>query len=195
MTLKLRSIRRFGIAPHLAAALALVLLTAACGDKARENADRPVDAKAPIGDVIGLPDNSSLVAPKGSTQRVLADFLASPEPAPGTFTFDGNQYQPWSETPSQRTRATTAALVQILRAYPRVRVMIVGYTDNVGDVAANMKLSQGRADNMRDLLKAGGVSDSHIVAIGKGPADPIGDNDTEEGRARNRRLELIVTAK
>lgn len=182
---------------HAACVLAVTLAAtlAGCGEKPKDRTDAPVDAKAPIGGVIGLPDNSSLVAPLGSTERQLADFLASPAPAPRTFTFDRNQFQPWSDTPGRQTRATAAAIIQILRAYPRTKVTVAGFTDTVGEAASNMRLSQSRADNFRDLLKAGGVAGSHIVAVGNGPANPIGDNDTEEGRALNRRLELTVTAK
>lgn len=173
----------------------MLLALAGCGDRPRDRGEAPVDAQASIGDVIGLPDDSSLVAPPGSPQRELADFLASDDPAPRSFALDHNQFQPWSDTPNQQTRATIAAVIQILRAYPNAKLSILGYTDNVGDAAANQRLSESRAGNFRDLLMAGGISGNRIAAAGMGMANPIGDNDTEEGRALNRRLEMVVTAK
>jgi OOP family OmpA-OmpF porin len=87
------------------------------------------------------------------------------------------------------------AVAQILRAYPHSEVTLIGHTDNVGQAAENLKLSQARVDRMAQLLVHGGVERRRITTIGHGMADPIADNRTEQGKALNRRVELIVTAK
>jgi outer membrane protein OmpA-like peptidoglycan-associated protein len=69
---------------------------------------------------------------------------------------------------------------------------VEGHTDNVGTDAANMTLSQKRADAVRDYLIVRGVSANAITAVGKGSSVPVGDNKTPEGRAMNRRVEIIV---
>jgi outer membrane protein OmpA-like peptidoglycan-associated protein len=68
-------------------------------------------------------------------------------------------------------------------------VEIAGYTDNTGDSAANVTLSQNRADAIRQALVVAGVDDSALVSRGYGEANPVARNDTEEGRASNRRIE------
>jgi outer membrane protein OmpA-like peptidoglycan-associated protein len=72
-------------------------------------------------------------------------------------------------------------------------IEIAGYTDNTGDAAANLKLSQERADAVRARLLAAGVAAGVIQAKGYGSADPIASNDTAVGRFRNRRIEYRVT--
>jgi len=74
---------------------------------------------------------------------------------------------------------------------PDIAVEIRGYTDNVGKKAANLKLSNARANAVREWLVAKGVDGSRIVAKGYGPADPIGDNKTAAGRQLNRRIEFF----
>ena len=71
-------------------------------------------------------------------------------------------------------------------------VILEGYTDSTGDAAANKKLSLDRAAAVKSLLVAGGGADSRITTAGFGLENPIASNDTEEGRAKNRRLELPV---
>lgn len=67
---------------------------------------------------------------------------------------------------------------------------IAGYTDNVGDAADNQKLSEERANAVRNYLIAQGVPADQLVAVGYGQEEPIADNDTAEGRAQNRRIEF-----
>ena len=69
---------------------------------------------------------------------------------------------------------------------------IAGYTDNTGDAALNLALSQKRADAVREAFIAYGVDPDMLVAKGYGDADPIASNDTSEGRLKNRRIEYHV---
>lgn len=85
-------------------------------------------------------------------------------------------------------------LVEILNAYPKVALKIGGYTDNTGKEAANKKLSQERAEAVRAALVNKGVAAERLEAEGYGSQHPVATNDTEEGRAKNRRMALRVTA-
>lgn len=77
-----------------------------------------------------------------------------------------------------------------LLASPDVRIEIAGYTDNTGSTALNTRLSKARAAAVRSYLAARGVAPDRMTARGYGPASPVASNDTPEGRARNRRVEL-----
>jgi outer membrane protein OmpA-like peptidoglycan-associated protein len=83
-------------------------------------------------------------------------------------------------------------LAAFLRAYPRRNVLIEGHTDNLGDADFNIKLSQQRADAVRDLLIARGIAPERIRTKGYGPKFPVVDNDSAAGRQQNRRVEVIV---
>jgi outer membrane protein OmpA-like peptidoglycan-associated protein len=86
-------------------------------------------------------------------------------------------------------------IAEILKAYPNVKVKIGGYTDNVGDPAFNMKLSQDRATNVMNELVILGVASNRLEAEGYGEKHPVANNSTEEGRAKNRRISLQVNSK
>lgn len=75
------------------------------------------------------------------------------------------------------------------------KIEIGAYTDNDGKEAFNVKTSQARADAVKKWLVDHGVAESRLVAKGYGPAKPIGDNKTKEGRAKNKRVELVILEK
>jgi len=75
---------------------------------------------------------------------------------------------------------------------PKKKLVVEGHTDAVGSDEANQKLSQQRAESVRKYLISQGISADRIVAIGKGEKEPIADDTTPEGRANNRRVEIIV---
>ena len=83
-------------------------------------------------------------------------------------------------------------LAEFLRAYPKRNVLIEGHTDNLGNEDFNIKLSQQRADSVRDLLIARGVSPQRIRTKGYGPKFPVVDNESAAGRQQNRRVEVLV---
>jgi outer membrane protein OmpA-like peptidoglycan-associated protein len=85
-------------------------------------------------------------------------------------------------------------VAQVLNDFPKMRVSIEGHTDNVGGEAANMKLSQRRAEAVRDYLVGKGISPSRLEAVGYGPTKPIASNKTARGKAQNRRTEFKVVA-
>ncbi|MCL4186041.1 MAG: OmpA family protein [Rhodobacteraceae bacterium] len=79
-----------------------------------------------------------------------------------------------------------------LMAYPDSRVEVVGHTDNVGTAAFNLDLSQRRANSVAAVLAGAGVSAGRILAFGRGEDQPRASNLTPEGRAQNRRVEIII---
>jgi OmpA-OmpF porin, OOP family len=80
-----------------------------------------------------------------------------------------------------------------IKSAPQGTVLEVGgYTDNVGNPAANQKISQQRADSVRRFLVDKGVNSDSLVAKGYGDSNPIASNDTEEGRFKNRRIQFKV---
>lgn len=89
-----------------------------------------------------------------------------------------------------QTRLDTVA--QALAAYPDRNIVIEGHTDATGSDATNQDLSQRRADAVRSYLESRGVPAERMRAIGRGESAPIASNDTAEGRANNRRVEVIV---
>lgn len=105
----------------------------------------------------------------------------------GSATFESNQAEL-----SPDGIAQLEAAVGILAANPTAVVIIGGYTDNAGDPAANLELSQQRAEVVLAFLVEGGIDPDRLSAVGFGEADPIADNATEEGRALNRRIVFVV---
>jgi outer membrane protein OmpA-like peptidoglycan-associated protein len=81
----------------------------------------------------------------------------------------------------------------ILLTYPNLKVQVEGYTDNVGSQQYNQQLSEKRAMAVQSFLIAQGVSPNNISAQGLGMADPVADNSTAAGRAKNRRVEMVVS--
>ena len=79
-----------------------------------------------------------------------------------------------------------------LQGDPNVRVSIVGHTDSTGSDATNNPLSLERAQSVRDYLASRGVSSSRIETAGRGEREPIADNNSDAGRARNRRVEIFL---
>lgn len=75
------------------------------------------------------------------------------------------------------------------------QVSIEGYTDNTGSPAANKQLAQQRAETVKEMLVQSGIGAGRMQAAGFGADRPVASNDTAEGRARNRRIELVVTAR
>jgi OmpA-OmpF porin, OOP family len=86
-------------------------------------------------------------------------------------------------------------VVQVLGDFPKMRISIEGHTDNVGKEVTNMRLSQRRAEAVRDYLVSKGVSPDRLEAVGYGPTKPIASNKTAKGKAKNRRTEFRIVAR
>jgi outer membrane protein OmpA-like peptidoglycan-associated protein len=83
-------------------------------------------------------------------------------------------------------------LVQILNLNKQIKIDVQGHTDNVGDAAYNMELSQKRANAVRQYLINKGIAPDRVSAKGYGETKPVASNDTPEGKAKNRRVELVL---
>ncbi|MFP5398949.1 MAG: OmpA family protein [Gammaproteobacteria bacterium] len=91
-----------------------------------------------------------------------------------------------------RLRPVLDAFAGGLGSEPQMRVRVVGHTDNTGSDAINDPLSLRRAESVRDYLSDRGVAASRIEVSGRGAREPVATNDTPEGRAKNRRVEIFL---
>jgi len=91
-----------------------------------------------------------------------------------------------------RLRPVLDAFAGGLGSEPQMRVRVVGHTDNTGSDAINDPLSLRRAESVRDYLSDRGVATSRIEVSGRGSREPVATNDTPEGRAKNRRVEIFL---
>ena len=106
---------------------------------------------------------------------------------PSDISFDSNRANIKPEL-----RAVLDPFASSLQGDPNVRVSIIGHTDSTGSDAVNNPLSLERAHSVRDYLAARGVSASRIETSGRGEREPIADNGSEAGRAKNRRVEIFL---
>jgi outer membrane protein OmpA-like peptidoglycan-associated protein len=81
----------------------------------------------------------------------------------------------------------------MIKSHPDKRILVAGYTDNAGNAESNLTLSSARAAALRDwLIDASGIPSTQFAIQGYGDTRPIADNDTAEGRAKNRRVEITL---
>ncbi len=106
---------------------------------------------------------------------------------PNDVSFDTN-----SAVIKPQMRSILEPFARSLTDDPNARLSIVGHTDSTGSDAVNNPLSVERAQSVRDFLTARGVPASHITTAGRGEREPVADNTTDAGRARNRRVELFL---
>jgi outer membrane protein OmpA-like peptidoglycan-associated protein len=115
---------------------------------------------------------------KGDTVRVIY-------PEVSMFDFGKDEIKPDAKTSLQRFGA-------LLNEYNRIDFKINGYTDNVGTDDVNQSLSQRRADAAKKLFESTGISSGRMRTMGMGASDPLRSNNSDEGRAANRRVELML---
>jgi outer membrane protein OmpA-like peptidoglycan-associated protein len=145
-----------------------------------------------------LPDGVELNIPQFGIENKLISFLNdSSKPVDTTtwFNFDRLLFDTGKATLQPSSQEQLNNIAAVLKAYPNVHIKIGGYTDNTGDAAANQALSDARAKNVMDSLVAAGIDPSRLESKGYGDQYPVGDNNTDEGRAQNRRIALLVTQK
>jgi outer membrane protein OmpA-like peptidoglycan-associated protein len=90
-------------------------------------------------------------------------------------------------------KISLAKLSGIILSHPGLNLAVEGYTDSVGTDDVNMKLSQQRADTVREYLVSQGLAEGTVTSEGFGKADPVADNGTPAGRQKNRRVEIVVS--
>lgn len=113
-------------------------------------------------------------------------------PRQGSATLQGVTFEYNSARLTAESRPVLDEVAVDLKKYPQLRVELQGHTDSIGSDAYNLKLSDGRAQSVRDYLISQGVGASQLEAKGYGEAQPIADNTNDAGRAENRRVVMRV---
>jgi OOP family OmpA-OmpF porin len=135
----------------------------------------------------------------GTPAGTLVDARGCPKPkatksaqvtAAGTWVYKDIRFASGKAALTAGSTPVLEEIVGALKANPRLKVEIQGHTDSRGSLALNERLSQQRADAVRDYLIDQGIAPERLTARGYGPHQPISGNDTAEGRAQNRRVEL-----
>ena len=124
----------------------------------------------------------------GTTAGAVVD--AAGCPASGPVVLEGVSFLTGSAKLTLNSQGPLDRVVTALRERAELRVVIEGHTDNVGNRDANLRLSKARADAVRAYFIAKGIAANRLTAVGIGPDQPVAPNDTEAGRARNRRVQL-----
>jgi OOP family OmpA-OmpF porin len=171
------------------------------GDSTDECPDEPGPAPsgcpAPDKDADGIADDDDDCVTKPETRNGYEDDDGCPDEVPKKLrgavgVLPGITFETNSARISRESKPTLDEAVKTLKANPEYSVQVVGHTDDTGPREYNVELSQKRADAVGDYLAKNGVDRSRIETRGKGPDDPVAKNDTEAGRAENRRIEFKV---
>jgi outer membrane protein OmpA-like peptidoglycan-associated protein len=122
----------------------------------------------------------------------VGSFLAGTEAVPRTFVFERLNFATDKSEILPADRDEVDTLAAVLKQYPNARIRIVGYADARGTVPYNATLGKERADSVKAALVAAGIDAARLETASGGETDPVATNATAEGRAENRRTELIV---
>jgi outer membrane protein OmpA-like peptidoglycan-associated protein len=143
-----------------------------------------------------LTDNQGQAVGAGSTESRLYQLLANPSksggPASDWITFDRLYFDGNTAVLTASSRAQLSNVASLLKQFPAARIIIGGYTDNTGSPLANLRLSKARAESTRRSLLSRGVPARRLTAVGYGELGNVASNDTEAGRAANRRVSMQV---
>lgn len=173
------------------------------GDAVKSVAGGVVDASGKMvnafGEAIGkffdwaLPNGKKLNIPEGGFEADFLEFLKAGKLEPGKYyAFDRLYFNTGSAGIDQNSKNQIDNLAEILKAYPDIKVLLRGHTDNTGSAEGNTKLSDSRAFAVKGELVRRGVEGSRISTKGMGSDAPIADNATPEGRAKNRRIDISI---
>jgi outer membrane protein OmpA-like peptidoglycan-associated protein len=154
---------------------------AAAATAAAAEANRAAELRAAVAVRADLLQRLNSALPTRETDRGLVSEIGGVQFATGTADL------------SAAARESLARFAGIVASYPALRFVVEGHTDNVGSVTTNNELSLRRAIGVRDYLIAQRIAASSIDVQGLGPSRPIADNATPEGRARNRRVEIVLS--
>jgi len=137
--------------------------------------------------------DSGIEVTAGSFEDEFAKYLAAKNYDKNKkFVFDNLVFNTGSAQVKDSSMVQLNNLAKILQAYPNVKVNVEGHTDNVGNYESNKTLSNSRANTVKNVLADLGVDMNRITSIGFGSDQPIADNNTDTGRAANRRVSLSV---
>ncbi len=157
-----------------------------------------------VGDLfqLSLFDNTMLEVGKNSSEAHLVKLiedksLTTPEQFKDNWiTLDRTYFKTGSDELTEGSEQQLKNIVAILKAYPKVAIRLGGYTDNTGSAEGNLKLSERRANSVLNKLVALGANKAQLSAQGYGQEHPVCPaNDTDECKAKNRRIDIRLTAK
>jgi outer membrane protein OmpA-like peptidoglycan-associated protein len=156
----------------------------------RDELQRYARSGVPLPLSFGMYRGASLIAPLNAA---IASYQPPPPP-PAVVTLDSMSLfdSGKSQLKDGSNRVMVAAL-EMIKAHPDQRILVAGHTDNVGSPDSNLKLSTARAEAVRDwLIDASGIPATHFAIQGYGDTRPLAGNDTDIGRAKNRRVEITL---
>ncbi len=143
----------------------------------------------------GYAFHSKLVPKKAHLEDSLLQFQIQPITIGGSYQINDITFESNSSQLNEKSRFVMDAFIEFLRENPTVFVAIEGYTDNVGDSEANKALSEQRARSVYEYLISKRVRPDRLQYKGFGSEKPVASNDTEEGRAKNRRTVFVIIKK
>ena len=135
-----------------------------------------------------------IVEKKAMTQEVVAsaDLFQKGLSATGHVEVPGIFFDTGKSDLKPESDAALAEVAKLLKADPSLKVYVVGHTDNTASLDLNTRLSQARAESVvQALVGKHGIAAARLAGRGVGPLAPVASNDSEEGRAKNRRVELV----
>lgn len=143
---------------------------------------------------VDLPGGRKLNVRENSFNFQLARFLSTKGgQVPKIFTFDNLTFDTNSARITAEARQNVDDLIQIMQAYPSMNIRIEGNTDSTGPDAVNDPLSAERAEAVKAALVKAGIETSRITTRERGDSKPVASNQTEAGREKNRRIDIVVT--
>ncbi len=176
-------------------------------------ADAAGDAASAAGDVVGDAAGAVSAFAKGAFANINAagkaaldkitftansagsqmmDYINGGFKGDGKVTFRNLTFASGSDVIDGTSGVEVDNLAAILTAYPDVKINVAGYTDNTGNADSNKTLSEDRAKSVKQRLMDAGIAPSRVATQGFGDANPVADNETAEGRAANRRIEVTI---
>ncbi len=142
------------------------------------------DITVPVPSTTSAATTAAAAAPVSSCEALQADVTAALR-TPIGFATEGSGL-------SAANKTELTAVAAAIKACPQATVTVIGHTDNTGDDETNVPLSKNRAQAVTDYLVSQGVPAGSVTAEGAGSSKPVASNDTADGRAQNRRTEIIV---
>jgi outer membrane protein OmpA-like peptidoglycan-associated protein len=146
---------------------------------------------------LSLPGNIKLDVPEHSYLQAMVQFFTDGAGTrePKSFVADNLNFEGNTAKLSADSSTAISSLATIMKAFSSAKLKIEGHTDNIGDPAQNKKIALDRANAIKDALVKAGAPGDRIIAEGICPERPIASNDTEAGRAKNRRIELTIVSR
>ena len=154
----------------------------------------PVAATTPVltsnPKVVPITAPAAKTASTPATASVPVSWKILLEAKPVLINIEGTSFVSGSGIPNARIGKNLDEVVRFAAKYPETKFELTGYTDSRGSEKKNLELSLARAESVKNYLVTKGVSSNRITIKGAGSANPVGDNKTKEGRAKNRRVEI-----